>query len=126
MILEGAKYCIYSGDVSKNNAVDLADVLMVYNAATSFTSGFNALDLTGDRTVDLTDVLIAFNNSTNFVSRQAPPGAVIISGNPITTSEVKNVYQYKTDIQKIEEPVIIEKSSIDKRNNDMKSNTNKK
>jgi len=126
MILEGAKYCIYSGDVSKNNAVDLADVLMVYNAATSFTSGFNALDLTGDRTVDLTDVLIAFNNSTNFVSRQAPPGAVIISGNPITTSAIKNEYQDKTDVQNIEEPVIIEKNNIDKRNNDMKSNTNKK
>jgi len=109
MILEGAKYCIYSGDVSKNNAVDLADVLMVYNAATSFTSGFNALDLTGDRTVDLTDVLIAFNNSTNFVSRQVPPGAVIISED--------NQILLKRKINEISEsPILMEKVTGDLNN----------
>ena len=120
LFLKGERYCIYSGDVIKNNTVDLDDIIQIYNAANSFTTGFNINDLTGDRTVDLSDVLIAFNNSSGFVSRQAPPGAVI-PNDPGINSNVRNSYQELNNGLNNEEPVIIEKINDDKKKNIMKN-----
>ncbi|MBK8552095.1 MAG: exo-alpha-sialidase [Ignavibacteria bacterium] len=75
LILVGARYCIYSGDVIQNYVIDLNDILQINNAAGAFVTGFNVNDLTGNRIVDLSDVLIAFNNSSNFVIRKSPPGS---------------------------------------------------
>ncbi len=72
LILKGSRYCIYSGEVIKNNVIDLNDIIQINNAASSFTTGFNVNDLTGDRVVDLADDVIVFNNSSNFVTRKSP------------------------------------------------------
>lgn len=70
--LKGSKYCIFSGDVDKNNAINLADVVTIFNQMTMFVSGENVSDLNGDNTVNLTDLVFAFNNSINFVSIKRP------------------------------------------------------
>jgi hypothetical protein len=73
MILEGSKYCIYSGDINKSDAIDLDDVLSIYNDATVFLSGVRLLnDLNGDNIVDLSDLTIALNNGNNFVNVSSP------------------------------------------------------
>ncbi|MBK8553993.1 MAG: FG-GAP repeat protein [Ignavibacteria bacterium] len=66
------RYAIFSGDVNQNGAVDLNDVLSVYNAATGFSTGYVVNDVNGDNTVDLNDVLITYNNSAGFVSAVKP------------------------------------------------------
>lgn len=66
------KFAIYSGDVNQNGAIDLTDVLTIYNDANSFTTGYVVTDLTGNNTVDLTDELLAYNNSADFVSVERP------------------------------------------------------
>jgi len=62
------KYAVYNGDVNQNATIDLSDVLLVYNDATNFVSGYNVTDINGDNISDLSDVLITYNNSSNFVS----------------------------------------------------------
>lgn len=71
-ILNGSKWCLFSGDVSRDGAIDITDVVSIYNDAVNFSSGYLATDLTGDETVDVSDLLIAYNNSTNFVSKVTP------------------------------------------------------
>ncbi|MDQ3020007.1 MAG: glycoside hydrolase [Bacteroidota bacterium] len=68
-------YGMFGGDVDRDNAVDLADLSIIENAAVNFASGYVIPDLTGDNFVDVNDQAIADNNSFNFVIRQAPPGA---------------------------------------------------
>ncbi len=71
-ILKGTKYCLYSGDVTQDGFIDLTDVLLINNNATSFLTGYVVTDVNGNMIVDLTDVLIAYNNSINFVTRKTP------------------------------------------------------
>ncbi|MDQ3020010.1 MAG: glycoside hydrolase [Bacteroidota bacterium] len=68
-------YGMFGGDVDRDNAVDLADLSSIENAASNFASGYVIQDLTGDNLVDINDQAIADNNASNFVIRQAPPGA---------------------------------------------------
>ncbi|MBK8551553.1 MAG: hypothetical protein IPL53_11030 [Ignavibacteria bacterium] len=74
LTLQGSKWCIYSGDVDRNNVIDLNDVLMVYNDGLNFIFGdiLNS-DLNGDGFVDLNDVLLVYNNSVNFIATITPP-----------------------------------------------------
>lgn len=67
MILSGSKYCIYSGDINRDEAVDVSDIIRAYNEAQNFLQGYVAEDLNGDEIVDLSDINIAFNNAQNFV-----------------------------------------------------------
>jgi len=67
LILKGTKFCIYGGDVNRDGAVDLSDIVLIFNAASVFATGYIVTDLTGDNAADLTDIVIAFNNSSNFV-----------------------------------------------------------
>ena len=66
------RYAVYSGDVNKDGAIDLNDVILEHNAAGSFTSGYIVTDLNGDNIADLNDILIAYNNSAGFVSVVRP------------------------------------------------------
>ncbi|HMS35039.1 MAG TPA: proprotein convertase P-domain-containing protein [Ignavibacteria bacterium] len=66
------KFAIYNGDVNQNGAVDLDDVIQVYNDANVFASGYIVTDVTGNYIADLSDVLLAFNNSNLFVSVMKP------------------------------------------------------
>lgn len=49
-------YCIYSGDVNNSNNINFADVSLVYNDATTFTTGYVKTDVTGDGVVNLADI----------------------------------------------------------------------
>ena len=72
MIQSGEKWCIYSGDVNQDGLIDLSDIVLIYNDATTFLSGYFVTDLNGDNFTDLTDLLMAFNNSTKFVTKIIP------------------------------------------------------
>jgi hypothetical protein len=74
-ILKGSKYCLYSGDVNQDGAVDATDVSSIDNAAFNFSLGYLPTDIDGDGNVDATDLSIADNNAFNFVSKVVPPGA---------------------------------------------------
>lgn len=74
MMLKGSRWCIYSGDVDQDGAIDLTDVVKIYNDAAEFVVGnITVSDLNGDYFTDLTDLLIGFNNSSNFVAKITPP-----------------------------------------------------
>lgn len=60
-------YAIYSGDVDRDGAVDLADLTLIDNDAYNFISGYVNTDLNGDNNVDISDGAIADNNAFNFV-----------------------------------------------------------
>ena len=66
------RFGIYSGDVNQDGIIDLTDVLMIYNDANVFGSGYVVTDITGNGLVDLNDVLIAYNNSAGFVAVVRP------------------------------------------------------
>jgi len=71
-LLTGSKWCLYSGDVNSDGAIDISDVIEIYNDAVNFESGYLVTDLNGDETVDVTDLLLCYNNSSNFISKVTP------------------------------------------------------
>jgi hypothetical protein len=66
------RFAVYSGDVNQDGTVDLTDIVLCFNDANAFTSGYVNTDLNGDDFVDLTDITIAYNNSNSFVSKITP------------------------------------------------------
>jgi len=72
LILSGSKYCVFSGDIDQSGMIELDDIILAYNAATIFTTGYSSSDVTGDRMVDLNDVVVTHNNSGNFVNKIVP------------------------------------------------------
>jgi hypothetical protein len=72
LILKSSEYCIYSGDVDRDGAVDLTDLTIIENSAVHFASGYVIADINGDRIVDVLDATIADNNALNFVGKVDP------------------------------------------------------
>ncbi|MBK9227584.1 MAG: hypothetical protein IPL67_11175 [Ignavibacteria bacterium] len=72
MILVGAEYSFYTGDVNNDGIVDAADVSQIDNDASIFASGYVITDLNCDGSVDATDLLYADNNASNFVTMISP------------------------------------------------------
>ena len=72
LVLRDTYYCFYSGDINKDNNINLTDVLLVYNAASIFQTGYVVTDVTGNNIVDLTDLIITYNNATKFIIEQRP------------------------------------------------------
>jgi hypothetical protein len=68
----GGEWCIYNGDVVRDEFIDGSDVSDVFNASNAGASGYIITDLTGDDFVDGTDVSIAFNNSNLGVGAAYP------------------------------------------------------
>ncbi|HAY34171.1 MAG TPA: right-handed parallel beta-helix repeat-containing protein [Ignavibacteria bacterium] len=68
VIKKGAKFCFYSGDVDKDGAIDLTDLTLIDNLASSFTAGYLNSDLNYDLLTDITDLTIADNNAYNVVT----------------------------------------------------------
>ncbi len=66
------RYSIYSGDINQDGIANLSDVLLAYNDANSFVTGYNVSDITGNNITDLNDVILAYNNSNMFVSKITP------------------------------------------------------
>jgi len=62
------EYAMFSGDVNNDGSVELTDLIEVYTAAVSFTSGDILHDLNGDNTVNLNDVIVCYNSVSSFVS----------------------------------------------------------
>jgi hypothetical protein len=79
MVQKGSKWCIFSGDVSKDatNIVDGSDVIAIDNDNTYGVTDNAVTDITGDGIVDGSDVINVDNNNTYGISRQAPGGAPI-------------------------------------------------
>jgi hypothetical protein len=71
-VLVSGRFCSYSGEVIKDGAIDLSDIIAIQNNATFFTTGYVATDVNGDDLVDLTDILITYNNASNFVIVNKP------------------------------------------------------
>lgn len=73
LVLEGTKYCMYSGDVDRNGFIDLSDIVLIFNASAVFKEGLRIPeDLNGDNIADLSDLTICFNNSANFIGVISP------------------------------------------------------
>ncbi len=66
------KYGIYNGDENQNGFVDLTDVVNVFNAAGSFTTGYVPSDMNGDNITDLADLILTNNNASAFVAKVIP------------------------------------------------------
>jgi len=66
------KFGIYSGDVNQEGNVDLTDLLLVYNDAGTFVTGYVKTDVNGDNITDLSDVIITSNNAGKFVVKEIP------------------------------------------------------
>ena len=66
------RYAIFSGDVNQNGIVDLSDLLLCFNDAGAFVSGYTGSDLNGDNLVDLADITIVYNNSAGFIVKITP------------------------------------------------------
>ncbi len=72
LILKGASYCVYSGDVNQDGAVNLTDAIDTYNDGVNFVTGYVVTDLNGDNITNLTDILITQNNTVSFVNIRRP------------------------------------------------------
>lgn len=68
MVLVGSDYSFYTGDVQQDGTVDLSDIVLIFNDAALFITGYVVTDLNCDDFVDLTDIVFAYNNSSMFVS----------------------------------------------------------
>lgn len=62
------RYAVFSGDADQEGRVDLSDIVLIYNDASDFLTGYINTDVNGDMITDLTDLLIANNNSEQFVA----------------------------------------------------------
>ena len=71
-ILEGAKYCIFSGDVNQDGIIDGSDAAAIDNDILNFASGYLVTDVNGDKIIDASDAAIADNNILNFVQLIRP------------------------------------------------------
>lgn len=72
MVQKGLKFCLYSGDVTQDGSITLADIVQVYNSSSAFNTGYVSSDVNGDRSVSLEDIVITYNNSSKFVSKRTP------------------------------------------------------
>ncbi|MBK9332946.1 MAG: right-handed parallel beta-helix repeat-containing protein [Ignavibacteria bacterium] len=72
VIKKGVKFCFYSGDVDKDGAVDLSDLSVIDNLASSFAVGYLNSDLNYDLLTDIADLTIADNNAFNVVTVISP------------------------------------------------------
>jgi hypothetical protein len=99
MILVGTKWCIISGDVDQDGAVDLLDMIAIDNDVANFVTGNVVTDLNCDGAVDLLDMIICDNNVANFIAAVKPPGAMTVKI-PKTYEQMKAIEKY---MKKIEE-----------------------
>jgi len=72
MVLVDGEWTFYSGDVNQDGVIDLLDLTLVYNDASTFVTGYVVSDVTGDSIVDLDDMLIVYENAYRFVAVMRP------------------------------------------------------
>lgn len=62
------RYGVFSGDVNKDQSIDLSDLGMIDNDASNFSIGYIPSDVNGDNVADLSDITITENNAFNFIT----------------------------------------------------------
>ena len=67
--LGDGNFSVYSGDVNQDGLINLTDYNLLLNAASSFLSGYQPADLSGDYLVESTDLSLVENNQTVILSR---------------------------------------------------------
>ena len=72
MHLINTRYTIYSGDVTQDGIVDLADLSPIDNDAFNFVIGYVPSDTNGDTLVDLNDLSVTDNNAFNIITIMRP------------------------------------------------------
>jgi hypothetical protein len=72
LTLKGSKYCIYSGDVNGDDAVDASDLSSADNDAFIFISGYVNTDVNGDYLVDASDIQLIDNNAYLVITSLTP------------------------------------------------------
>lgn len=72
LTLKGGRYCIYSGDVNGDGAVDATDLSNADNDAFNFISGYVNTDVNGDYLVDASDIQIIDNNAFLVITSMTP------------------------------------------------------
>jgi hypothetical protein len=80
LVLKGAKWCIFGGDVNQDGGVDLYDLSAVDNDNANFATGYVNTDVNGDGIVDLFDLSIVDNNNNAFIGKVVPTGTSAIKG----------------------------------------------
>ncbi|MEO8664689.1 MAG: hypothetical protein ABI462_04255, partial [Ignavibacteria bacterium] len=65
-------YAFYSGDVNQDGSINLNDILIIYNDAKNFVSGYVPSDINNDNVTNLNDLLITSNNTSKFIVRITP------------------------------------------------------
>ena len=72
MIKLGNKWCIYSGDVNQDGAVNSTDLTLISDDAFNHSSGYLRTDLNGDNFIDLNDLILCDNNAFKNIIRITP------------------------------------------------------
>ncbi|MFZ1319969.1 MAG: S8 family serine peptidase [Ignavibacteria bacterium] len=72
LTLINTRYTIYSGDVTQDGIVDLADLSPIDNDAFNFVIGYVPSDTNGDTLVDLNDLSVTDNNAFNIITIMRP------------------------------------------------------
>ncbi|MBV6479044.1 MAG: hypothetical protein HGGPFJEG_01805 [Ignavibacteria bacterium] len=73
LTLNAGKWCIYTGDITKDGVVDGSDGALIDNDAANFNAGpYLITDLNWDTVVDGSDATYTDNNASNFIGEIAP------------------------------------------------------
>lgn len=68
----GSSFAIYNGNADQNDAINLNDIVLVYNDVSGFVTGYTSTDMTGDDNVNLADITVTYNNSNKFIQKIRP------------------------------------------------------
>jgi hypothetical protein len=71
-LFNDGNYGIYSGDVNQDGGIDISDMQVTENDASSFQFGYNSSDVNGDGSSDISDMQIIENNSGLFIFYARP------------------------------------------------------
>ena len=88
--VEPGIWAIFTGELNKDENIDLLDLSIIESDVTNFENGYFATDLNGDGNVDLLDIPFVESNVFNFIYSTQPlwSGSLPV----VTTSAVTSIY----------------------------------
>lgn len=84
LVQVGSKWCLYSGDVNADGAINNTDITLVGDAAAVYATGVQAVDIDGDSLVDFTDLKLIDNQAQKNLAVSKPSGAEKVKVTPAT------------------------------------------
>ena len=72
LTLRSGKWCLYSGDINRDEIIDIEDISILENDISNNLSGYINSDVNGDGITDASDMMFVDNNSFNNVSYLHP------------------------------------------------------